>query len=225
LPARSRREAPSRPQLTYFSSTFKPSKFVFTASGESKFSFTAELSQLIPYYSLFQEVLICKSFTGDAATDLQALPIQLEQMLLEPEVGLFESLIGSVLGVDNSTGGVCALSKASTSNLFTFTIDSGSTGHVLTLEAAQQLLHWKERSHLQIVGVSGSSSRADVCGHLLICVRDPHSGVQYLIGPWHCPRYEGLSSQYFIRRFVDESWRGNSLRRRGVLFQTFSRST
>ena len=102
-------------------------------------------------------------------------------MLLEPEVGLFESLIGSVLGVDNSTGGVCALSKASTSNLFTFTIDSGSTVHVLTLEAAQQLLHWKERSHLQIVGVSGSSSRADVCGHLLICVRDPHSGAQYLI--------------------------------------------
>ena len=176
-----RRGAPSRPQLTSFPSKIKPSNFVFTASGESKFSFTAELAQLTPCYSLFQKVLICESFTGDASTDLQVLPTQLEQMLVEPEVGLFESLISSVLGVDDSTGDVCGLSKASMSNMFTFTIDSGSTVHVLTLKAAQQLLHWKEPSHLQIVGVSGSSSRADVCGHLLICVRDPTSGAEYLI--------------------------------------------
>ena len=57
--------------------------------------------------------------------------------------------------------------------MFVFTIDSGSTVHVLTLEAAEQLLSSKGPSRLQVVGVSGKSTRADVCGHLLICVRDP----------------------------------------------------
>ena len=77
-----------------------------------------------------------------------------------------------MLGVDNTKGGICGLSAASKSKMFTFTIDSGSTVHILTLEAAQQLLHSKEPSRLQVVGVSGKSTRADVCGHLLICVRD-----------------------------------------------------
>ena len=100
---------------------------------------------------------LCSCVEGQLA-DLNHLQVnfsQLEQTLLEPESGLFESLINSVLGVDNTKGGICGLSAASKSKMFTFTIDSGSTVHILTLEAAQQLLHSKEPSRLQVVGVSG----------------------------------------------------------------------
>jgi hypothetical protein len=155
---------------------------VFSVSGENQISLSTELAQLVPYRSSFQKVLLCENF-NDSIDAFAVQPMELGQMLLEPEAGLFESLISSVLGVDNSQGGICGLSAASESKMFTFTIDSGSTVHILTLAAAQQLLHAKEPSRLQVVGVSGKSTRADVCGHLLICVRDSalDSNVNYVI--------------------------------------------
>ena len=168
-----RRGATSRPQPS--SSPLTSSNFVFSVSGENQISLSTELAQLVPYRSSFQKVLLCENF-NDSIDAFAVQPMELEQMLLEPEAGLFESLISSVLGVDNSQGGmqggICGLSAASESKMLTFTIDSGSTVHILTLAAAQQLLHAKEPSRLQVVGVSGKSTRADVCGHLLTCVRD-----------------------------------------------------
>ena len=52
-------------------------------------------------------------------------------------------------------------------SLFTFTFDSGSDTHLLTLEAARSLLSSQESSYLKVLGVSGVPQRADLQGNLI----------------------------------------------------------
>ena len=118
-----------------------------------------EISQLKPMSSESQKPLLLLSFS-EADT-----PVYPPEPLLEPENGLFSSFIGSVLGATNVT-------THASNTPFLFTIDSGSTVHVLTLQAASDLLSAQRPSDLKIVGVSATCTRADLMGHQIICVRD-----------------------------------------------------
>jgi hypothetical protein len=134
---------------------------------ERKYSLLTELSQLKSLSSEFQKTLLLLCFSDDYS------PVYPPELLLEPENGLFSSFIGSVLGTANIA--------THTPNMpFLFTIDSGSTVHVLTLKAALDLLSAQRPSDLKIVGVSGACTRADLMGHLVICVRDA-VGKEYVI--------------------------------------------
>ena len=53
---------------------------------------SVELAQLKPYGSSFHKVLLCELFSN-SITAFDVSPMQLEQMLLEPEDGLFETFI------------------------------------------------------------------------------------------------------------------------------------
>ena len=65
-------------------------------------------------------------------------------------------------------------------SLFTFTFDSGSDTHLLTLEAARSLLSSQELSSLKVLGVSGVPQRADLQGNLILAVQSPHGTVYNL---------------------------------------------
>ena len=63
---------------------------------------------------------------------------------------------------------------------FTFTFDSGSDTHLLTLEAARSVLSSQELSSLKVLGVSGVPQRADLQGNLILAVQSPHGTVYNL---------------------------------------------
>lgn len=71
-------------------------------------------------------------------------------------------------------------------------IDSGADVHVLSYEAALLLFEAIKASELQVIGVSGARTRADVQGQLVVTLQGP-SGVQYNIdlgtahGMKNCP--------------------------------------
>ena len=73
---------------------------------------------------------------------------------------------------------------------FTFTFDSGSDTHLLTLEAARSLLSSQELSSLPVLGVSGVPQRADLQGHLILAVQSPHGTIYNL----DCGLTHGMSS-------------------------------
>ena len=70
-----RRGATSPPQPP--SSQLQSSNFVFSVSGEKQLSISAELSQLVPYLSNFQKVLLCESF-NDPIDHFDVQSMQLE---------------------------------------------------------------------------------------------------------------------------------------------------
>ncbi len=64
---------------------------------------------------------------------------------------------------------------------FTFTFDSGANVHLLSLEAAMALFANSRVATLRITGISGTSTKADLVGHLIIRVQDPVSGQVYFV--------------------------------------------
>ena len=76
---------------------------------------------------------------------------------------------------------------------YVFTVDSGSNVRVFSMEAALALFQSVGASNLTIVGVSGSSTRADLMGHVVLKIQDPASSQVYHVdlGPAHgmrgCP--------------------------------------
>jgi len=75
-------------------------------------------------------------------------------------------------------------------SIFTFTFDSGSDTHLLTLEAARALLSSQKFSSLKVLGVSGVPQRADLQGNLILAVQSPHGTVYNL----DCGRAHGMQS-------------------------------
>jgi hypothetical protein len=64
---------------------------------------------------------------------------------------------------------------------FSFTLDSASSVHLLTGEAARELLLNPVPSNLYVMGVSGESIPANLMGHLILAFMDPSTGcVQYV---------------------------------------------
>jgi len=73
---------------------------------------------------------------------------------------------------------------------FTFTFDSGSDTHLLTLEAARALLTSQEFSSLKVLGVSGVPQRADLQGKLILAVQSPQGTTYHL----DCGKAHGMQS-------------------------------
>jgi hypothetical protein len=69
--------------------------------------------------------------------------------------------------------GAHALPAQSIPTIFSATFDSASDTHLLSLEAAEALLTEKKESNLRILGVSGSTTRAELAGHLILEVEAP----------------------------------------------------
>ncbi len=66
------------------------------------------------------------------------------------------------------------------------TIDSGADVHILTYEAALILFEEIKASRLQVVGVSGAGSRADVRGQLIISVKSSNGSIhRFYLGEAH----------------------------------------
>jgi hypothetical protein len=113
-------------------------------------------------------------------------------MLLATPISVLKSLVDSV-DLESDKVDMCANALSNDFKSFVFTIDSGSDAHVLTLEAAIKLFTVKQASNLRVTGVSGSSTRADVMGRLLISVEDPLTLKKYVIdmgrahGMKNCP--------------------------------------
>jgi hypothetical protein len=116
----------------------------------------------------------------------------LEKMLLATPMSVLKGLVDSV-DLESDKVEMCANALSNDFKSFVFTIDSGSDAHVLTLEAAIKLFTVKQASNLRVTGVSGSSTRADVMGRLLISVEDPSTLKKYVIdmgrahGMKNCP--------------------------------------
>jgi len=104
----------------------------------------------------------------------------LEKMLLAAPMPIVKDLVDSI-ELESDKIEVCANALSGEFKKFLFTIDSGSDVHVLTLEAAVKFFTVKQASNLRVTGVSGSSTRADVMGRLLISVEDPVTMKKYVI--------------------------------------------
>ena len=123
---------------------------------------------------------------------LEDSQVTLEKMLLATPMSVLKGLVDSV-ELESDKVDMCANALSNDFKKFVFTIDSGSDAHVLTLEAAIKLFTVKQASNLRVTGVSGSSTRADVMGRLLISVEDPSTLKNYVIdmgrahGMKNCP--------------------------------------
>ena len=66
------------------------------------------------------------------------------------------------------------------------TIDLGADVYILTYEAALILFEEIKASRLQVVGVDGTDSRADVRGQLIITAKSPNGSVhRFYLGEAH----------------------------------------
>ena len=106
-------------------------------------------------------------------------------ILLHAPAPLIDDLYALITsGALHSAEGLALLSHESfsppVSSSILATFDSGSDVHVLTVEAAQTLFASLSASELRIVGVSGSPTRADLKGHLVVMVESP-DGAQHHI--------------------------------------------
>ena len=104
----------------------------------------------------------------------------LEDILLYVPHTVIQQLVQSIEIGDEASFDRFALATTTELQQFTFTLDSGSEIHVLTLDAAMKLFTAQQVSNLQIIGVSGSS-KADLMGHLIIAVEDPITGYKHHI--------------------------------------------
>ena len=113
--------------------------------------------------------------------DPESKNASLEDILLGVPYTVIQQLVQSIEVDDEAALDKYALATSSELQKFIFTFDSASEIHVLTLEAAMQLFTAQQVSNLRIIGVSGSSTKADLMGHLVIAVEDPSSGVRHHI--------------------------------------------
>ena len=115
--------------------------------------------------------------------DPSLLSANLEDILLTGSHSILSQLVHSVKDEEEISLSDQAFAMAASADLkqFTFTFDSASEVHLLTLEAATQFFSAHQASNLRILGVSGTATRADLMGHLIIAVEDPTSGVKYHI--------------------------------------------
>ena len=111
------------------------------------------------------------------------LSANLEDILLTGSHSILSELVHSVKEKEEISLSDQAVAMSASAELkqFTFTFDSASEVHLLTLEAATQFFSAHQASNLRILGVSGTATRADLMGHLIIAVEDPTSGVRYHI--------------------------------------------
>ena len=113
--------------------------------------------------------------------DPEARNATLEDILLYVPHTIITQLVQSIdLGTETELDRF-ALATTKEMQQFTFTLDSGSEIHILTLAAAMQLFTAPQVSNLRVTGVSGSSTKADLMGHLVIAVEDPLTGMKYHI--------------------------------------------
>ena len=111
---------------------------------------------------------------------------------LQRSVILDDDLLSASANV-SSTSTPGSSFNASPGTRLAFTLDTGSNVHVFNLDTALALFSQLGSSNLTVVGVSGSSTRADVMGHVVLRIQDPASGTVYHVdlGPAHgmrgCP--------------------------------------
>jgi len=113
-------------------------------------------------------VPIESSPSESSPTDMPSL----SSSLFSPYSGA-PSIVGAVSSSDSPS---CTSRKP-----FSFTLDSASSVHLLTGEAARALLLNPVPSDLYVMSVSGESIPANLMGHLILAFMDPSTGcVQYV---------------------------------------------
>jgi hypothetical protein len=145
-----------------------------------------------PPSSLCLSVSVNSFISCAEASSLQCFLISLAPFvdeLVSSELDSVSSSSLSLLSFD-ATGILLGTSSGSVSDIetansllrpFLFTIDSASQVHVLTGADALKLLVNPVPSNLEVVGVSGNSTRADLMGHLVVALQDPASGSFYYV--------------------------------------------
>jgi len=129
-----------------------------------------------------------------SASEARSSLSEFSSILLHAPAPLIDDLYALVTsGVLHSTEGLALLSHESfsppVSSSILATFDSGSDVHVLTVEAAQTLFASLSPSELRIVGVSGSPTRADLKGHLVVMAESPDGSQHHIdLGLAHAMR-------------------------------------
>ena len=161
-------------------------------------SFISFIHPIVSHFNSFLQSFSFSATASEPPSESSPL-VALELGLLCASPDFLVRLCQSVIADDTST----AVVNASSATLpivprvepprFVFTFDSGSNVHVFTLDTALALFSRIGSSNLTVVGVSGSSTRADLLGHVVLSIQDPASGTVYHVdlGPAHgmrgCP--------------------------------------
>ena len=122
------------------------------------------------------EVSYLQSFLhGSASVPIESSPSESSPA---DESSLLSYLLQPFLGAKSVLSAVSSSDSPSRTirKPFTFTLDSASSVHLLSGEAARALLKNPVPSNLIVMGVSGESVPADLMGHLIIAFMDPSSG-------------------------------------------------
>ena len=117
-------------------------------------------------FSKLQAFLASSSF---AASETSSASMHSNE-LLKASPSVLHDLVDSV-DFDGEEAHVHSIEAIEGSSVIA-TFDSAADVHVMTLQAANDLFSTQSASNLRLVGVTGSLKRADLKGHLVICVED-----------------------------------------------------
>ena len=149
----------------------------FSVSGTSQAPAPGHSLRHHSRHKRFQELLLGGAFS------CFSIPTNtpLEEILFQIPAGLFRSFLASIEDVQPDCQSLSAQVLSKEFESFTFTFDSGANVHLLSLEAAMALFANSRVATLRITGISGTSTKADLVGHLIIRVQDPASGQVYFV--------------------------------------------
>ena len=149
----------------------------FSVSGTSQATAPGHSLRHHSRHKRFQELLLGGAFS------CFSIPTNtpLEEILFQIPAGLFRSFLASIEDVQPDCQSLSAQVLSKEFESFTFTFDSGANVHLLSLEAAMALFANSRVATLRITGISGTSTKADLVGHLIIRVQDPVSGQVYFV--------------------------------------------
>ena len=149
----------------------------FSVSGKPNVEASGHVFRLHSRHKTFQELLLGGAFS--VFTIPTTTP--LEKKLFQIPAGLFRSFLASIEDVQPNCQSLSAQVLSKEFESFTFTFDSGANVRLLSLKATMALFANSRVATLRITGISGTSTKADLAGHLVIRVQDPASGQVYFV--------------------------------------------
>ena len=149
----------------------------FLISGKPQAEASSHTFRLHSRHQKFQELLLGGAFSCFSIPN----GTPLEEILFQIPAGLFRSFLASIEDVQPNCQSLSAQVLSKEFESFTFTFDSGANVHLLSLKAAMALFANSRVATLRITGISGTSTKADLVGHLIIRVQDPASGHVYFV--------------------------------------------
>jgi len=115
----------------------------------------------------------------------EVVPVALSEtnkLLLEASQELLHDLVENVPWDENLQRTFSATAQPTDyiPAIFTATFDSASDTHVMTLPVAQQFFTNQQMSDLRLLGVSGTTVRPELAGHLILKVEAPDKSIYHI---------------------------------------------